>query len=464
MKRTSACLLSVLLGIGMIAGCAQQNTEQSSSAVSSISSAPSGQEQESTSDASAAEASDNQESQSASTNPDLVSNFVIEVLDKSQKKLGQFQQSGGAVVTDKDIFYSAAQTDAQNQKVTEYHLYLPDENKPEENKDVLLGSIKDLSYEATYARTELGSKEYTLVMTGNLMDSEKDPLWLLEFDLDKHSMQKYQISNNGFAYTAMAAANGKLLIINHDQELNLTDRLYEFDPATCGIRQVMSFELNELIGDTLRQVYSDGSRIYLLRLHFDEESNVRMFVDTYDMDYKKLDERDITLLMVKANANMLMADEVFNEMKQMVSRFIIFNKDCIYYENFSATHFLGSLTSLELLDESSEAVCASFGSGTPFFFNHELLKTSSNSSEEQSEQEKQEEEESAAEQEKELPYYFEWAGDGFSQYPMTFSDSRYYIDSGSRSQNGSLMLQTSSFDPERKENPLPLQIYYYPAK
>ena len=166
----------------------------------------------------------------------------------------------------------------------------------------------------------------------------------------------------------MTAANGNLLILNHDQTQQLYDKVYMFDTDTKEVSQVLQFELTDNKGDTIRQMYSDEKNIYILRLHFEDESYVNMFVDTYDFNFKKQYENDISSMLKESVEKELVSEDVLNEMKQMASRFIMLDGKYIYYENFSATRFFGNTENKQLFNEINGMSLASFGSGKPFFY------------------------------------------------------------------------------------------------
>lgn len=429
MKRVFVLVLAVLLSVGMLSACSNQQTDSAKETVAE------------------SEASDQQKEPDESEVPldspatidEFLSNETVSVMDRNSQKLGEVKRYGTVTITDSGIFYTALPEDAQDDTTRDFYLY-----QPLENRTLKLGTITDMSYEAVYARTEVNQKLYTLVIRGNMFDDKKDPLWLLEFDLANGRMEQYKISENGFAYTAMTAVNDKLLIINHDQQDVLYDRLYEFDTKHHGSRQVLQVKLENGGGETLRQVAFDGEKIYLLRLYLDEQENVKAFVDTFTTDYEEQGQQEITGMMVEASSELLLPDEIFQEMRQMVSRFVVYDGRYMYYENFSITHFFGDLTTGKLSEESSDALTASFGSGKPFYFLHRLLLT-----------------------EKEAPKdqpveWMEWKDEGFSVTAFSPADSRYYLDTASCSPNGSTLLTVQYKNPENPLDVLPTLLYYFP--
>ena len=435
MKRYFSLLICALLCIG-IAGCSKEpeNTKDRVSDKSSITE-------------SADETTENSKSVTDERSDSIeTNNNMMEVVDKDGKRIGQIPFNSGMTLTNSGIFYTtfisgAASSDAiavgsnEGEKdVVVYHLY-----DTKTDKSYSFGSIPDQDYEAGYCRTELNGKLYTLITTGNAMDKEPDPLLLAEFDLTGHTINQYRISDNGFPYTAMAEVNGKLLILNHDQTDVLNDKLYLFEPENKQTKQIMQFELNGNTGDTIRSMYSDGKNIYILRLHFEGENNVTMFLDTYGLDLKKQSEKDISSMLKESAGKNLVPEDVANEMKQMVSRFMVLDEKYVYYENFSSTRFLGNIDDGSIFSETEGAgdmFLASSGSGTPFFYCIFGGAKNENS-------------------------IYELKGGALEKTVFKADDDRYYMTSASRSPDGKTIIQVAYTNPEDRNDSLPAKIYYF---
>ncbi|MGN0470412.1 MAG: hypothetical protein ACI4GV_05820 [Acutalibacteraceae bacterium] len=425
MKKLTVTIFAALFVIGVFSGCNQHKDNNFTPESSSIS-----DDDHKTSNNDKTQDSVSSNVQSENEDFDVVEefeNFTAEIVDKTSKQLGKIHRNSVATITDYGIFYTAYPENANDGKTIEYHIY-----DPKSNKDKLLGTLDNQSYEAAYARTELDNKIYTLVMTGELLDNEKDPLWLLEFDMSSCTMAKHKLTENGFPYTTMTVANGKLLIIDHDQQDIQYDRILEFDPITNSIKSVLSFDLsNDLRGDTLRQVYCDENNIYLLRLNFVSDSDIKMFLDTYDMQYNKQSEMDISSMLAETVSNNLAPEDFFNEMKQMANCFAILDGRYIYYENFSASRFLGDLKSGKLLIETDSLFTASSGSGKPLFF----YQYGGNE-------------------------IFELKDGKFEKSVFNANDNRYYITFASSSSDGSRLIQTDYINPDDRNDTLPSLLYY----
>ena len=371
---------------------------------------------------------------------------MTDIVDRDGRYIGQIPFNTGITLTNSGIFYTtvisgAASPDTVTVGMNEgakdkviYHLY-----DTKNCESYTFGSITDQDYEAGYCRTELDGKLYTLITTGNALDKDPDPLLLAEFDLQAHTINQYTISENGFPYTSMTSVNDKLLILNHDQTDVLDDKLYLFDTKSKQAKQVMQSELNGHFGDTIRSMHSDGKNIYILRLHFEGENNVTMFLDTFDLDLKKLSEKDISAMMRESAGKSLVPEDVANEMKQMVSRFMVLDEKYVYYENFSATRFLGNIEDSKIFGETEGAgdmFLASSGSGVPFFYCIFGGANNENS-------------------------IYELKNGTLEKTVFKADDDRYYITAASRSSDGKTLLQVDYTNPEDRNDSLPAKIYYF---
>ena len=146
---------------------------------------------------------------------------VTEILDREGKKLGAIDSRASATAADKGVFYSIwAPAENAWTGPAEYRFF-----RASDGKDIRLGTLEDQGYEAVYTRTELGGKIYTLALVGNPYDDKTDTLCLLAADPIAETLTKTEISKDGFPYAAMAAASGKLLIMNHETGKAKSDKV-----------------------------------------------------------------------------------------------------------------------------------------------------------------------------------------------------------------------------------------------
>lgn len=446
MKRTTtlALVLTLLLGISMT-GC--RNSGDSRPTASTANSTV--DTRQSTADRSAPPSMEPSETTESQLPDTTLSGTLTEIVNRDGQHLGNIRMNGLPTLTNKGIFYTVTDTHdpdtdtltvgtADGHDTTTYYLYDTDTQQ-----SYSFGSIPEQDYEAGYVRTELNDTLYTLVTTGNALDNTPDPLLLAAFDLTTHTMRSFPISDNGFPYTAMTAVNGQLLILNHDQTDTLSDKLYLFDPSTETTRQVLQFSLQDNSGDTIRQVYCDGESIYLLRLHFQSETDFTLLLDTYDLTFHKQSESDISPLLRESVGESLTPEDAVNEMKQMVSHLLVLNKQFVYYENFSTTRFFGNIDTGVLLEQangSGDLFLVSSGSGEPFFY--VILGGMDNTL---------------------GAVVFDWNGQFLEKSLFQADDPRYYLTSASVNLRQDRLYQVAYTNPENRSDTLPPKLYLLTA-
>ena len=276
--------------------------------------------------------------------------MLMEILDREGGHLGRIASESACTAADAGVFYSVFKP-AENRPTAEaqYRFF-----RAADQKDILLGTLEDQCYEATYARTELGGIVYALAVTGNPYDDEADTLWLLALDPVNETMTKYVVSENGFPYAAMSAANGKLLIMNHEIIGTKCDKVYEFDPAAGTVREVLTY--SEESG-SLRSVYADEKGLYLLRLRLESGAPAGLVLDRYDREYQKLGELPLDDVMIPAALSISgISDEADarNEFGMMVSGFAVVDGRYLFYENFGMTRLLIDLEAKKALLAQSD--------------------------------------------------------------------------------------------------------------
>ncbi len=298
-------------------------------------------------------------------------NTAVEIFDEAGEKLGAIERNGAATLTDAGILYCSS---AANNE-TQYRLF-----SPENGSDTLLGSLADQSYEASFARLTLKGKIYTLAVTGNLYDSEPDPLWLLELD-PQGGLTQHKLSDNGFPYAGMTEIGGRILVWFHDQgETELTDRVLEFEPESGALREVMTYTLkNELSGDTLRGVCVMNGQLCLLRVHFESETQASLWIDLCDViqftdddaaqpEYNLAETVEITGTFLAAAERAAVSEDLINEMKQPVAYFRFIDGRYLWYENFSITRCLADLETGTVFEETDPYFSLAPGGEIPVFW------------------------------------------------------------------------------------------------
>ena len=290
------------------------------------------------------------------------------ILSKEGEFIGEIDSRANCTAVDGGIFYSIFELgDGQFTANAEYHFFNKDTKQ-----DVLLGTLEEQGYEALYSRTEYNGTIYTLAIAGNPMSGSPVPLVLLASDPASGTMKKYTVSKNGFAYASMAVSNGKLLIMNHETSDPRYDKIYEFDPATGKIKEVLKFTESK---NSLRGVCAASDGIFLLRLKVADSGENELFLDRYDNNYKKMSERSVNEVLLKATMDVqgiLDRQDALNELGMSVSRFSVDEDRYLIYENFGLTRLMIDLYTDEALFVMSDIYSVSQGSGAPFFYKKDL--------------------------------------------------------------------------------------------
>ena len=294
------------------------------------------------------------------TQPDELQD-PLEILSREGTILGQIED-GVCTAADAGILYSVLTPASQYTMTAQYRFF-----RTADQKDILLGTLEDQGYESFYARTELDGIIYALAVTGDPGEDDASTLWLLAFDPAAETMTKYVVSEDGLAYAAMSAANGRLLIMSHEMTEPKYAVIREFDPATGTFREVLTFTDKE---DSLRGVYAEETGLYLLRLKVEDDSPRELVLDHYDREYRKISEQPLNDVMIPAALNVpgiLDEAEVIGQFGMMVSSFAVVQGRYLFYENFSLIRMLIDLESGEALHVSDD-VCSMIRGGAWGFF------------------------------------------------------------------------------------------------
>ncbi len=306
------------------------------------------------------------QSDSGPTVPDssVTASSTMPILDQEGNRLGEIDSRAACTAADSGILYSIfVPQDYQFTANAEYRFF-----NLANRQDIHLGTLENQGYEAAYTRTEYNGKIYTLALAGNPLSESPAPLVLLAFDPAAGSMKKYTVSEYGFPYTSMAVSDGKLLIMNHEMDAAKNDKIYEFDPASENIRDVLSFTSET---DSLRAVSSSADGFYLLDLKINSSAENELFLERYDKNYNKISEQSVNETLIKAVMEingMTERQDALNELGMNVSRFAVEDDRYLIYENFGLTRVIADLQTGETLLAKDDLYSVSIGSGTPIFY------------------------------------------------------------------------------------------------
>ena len=287
------------------------------------------------------------------------------ILDRNGDRLGAIDERAVCTAADAGIFYSVFQpAEYQFTATAEYRFF-----RAADRQDLLLGRLEKQGYEAVYARTELDGRLYTLAVTGNPLDEAADSLWLLALDPAAGTMNKYEVSADGFPYASMAAVGGKLLILNHETHDPRRDTIYEFDPGSGGLRTLLSFPDDG--ASTLRGVCAAEDGFCLLRLRLENGRPAELLLDYRDAEGGALSERSLNELLIPAAREFpgfVDEAELLNEFGMMVSSFSLWEGRYLCYGNFGLLRAVLDLERGEALLTKDDLWSLSLGSGSPALY------------------------------------------------------------------------------------------------
>lgn len=100
-------------------------------------------------------------------------------------------------------------------------------------------------------------------------------------------------------------------------------------------------ESNVFVHDSIRHMTATNDNIYMFRLDWNDDGEYFLYMDTYDANLNLIDTKNVNEICVPTDCEM---DEnsIVNERKQWIAHLEV-NDAYIYYENFSAIRFLGTV-------------------------------------------------------------------------------------------------------------------------
>ncbi|MBO4423529.1 MAG: hypothetical protein J5879_08820 [Clostridia bacterium] len=286
------------------------------------------------------------------------------ITDENGAKLGAIENGAAVTAACGGIFYSVMTIKEYSFTGTAEYRFFSLSDKT----DVFLGKLEDQGYEAGYARTELNGVIYTLAVKGDPGGEGAVPLLLLAFDAANKTMSTYTVSEYGFPYAAMTSSGGKLLIMNHETTKEKEDKIYEFDPDSKTVKEVLTFSSSS---DSLRSVCAADDGFYLLRLKVNNGGENEMYVDLYDGKYVKRSEQpvnDVLADAIKEVRGITGRGDALNELGMNVSRFAVIGGRYMIYENFGLSRVAVDLQTKQTIFAEDDNYSVSTGSGAPLIY------------------------------------------------------------------------------------------------
>ena len=196
----------------------------------------------------------------------------------------------------------------------------------------LLGVIENWAYEAIYDTKCINEHMYTIIATGQACET----IYLYDFDLQNHNMKRTELHDAVAPYCSWTYMDENLFIVVPEDD---STQIYKYNIYDQQLQEIQSYVFDSMnnTGDAIRHIDSDTDYIYLLRLSMKAESEVYLYIDIMDTEWRFLKTIDITN-EVRNNMNVI-EDDKNNELRQLVSHFDVYN-NFIYYENFSVSRAL----------------------------------------------------------------------------------------------------------------------------
>lgn len=261
-------------------------------------------------------------------------NDELVVYDEEKNEVSRFECAGIPILTNDGVVYSKHVNNGnrKNTKLEFYH-YIRGENK-----SVYIDSVEDVFYEASYATFFAEDHVYMLLTTNQFDDYEKAENYLVDIDLTIHGLQTVRLRNATVPYNYMTKCDDKIYIgLPGDPET----LFYSYDIDTGFVQELKNLYFNTKQGvpDPIRHISANGDYVYLYRLHKLSETEYDAYLDTCDKNLKLISSLNITENLVSK----ITSEDPRAEIRHMVAHFDIVN-EYIYYENFSSSRLLLSLT------------------------------------------------------------------------------------------------------------------------
>ncbi len=273
----------------------------------------------------------------------LFHNITVPIYNADNQEIGSICCYSHSVLVNSSILYTKLpESPSQTSETLEFWLY-----DIESREDHKLGTITDPYdgiYRASYETTVADGHLYMSVSTGNYVERETRKQAIYDVDLETYSMTKILEIEGAIPYNSFTIV-GETLYLAELLENGSTD-IIKFNLAETRekLPVVHSYNVQEAFTtDSIRHIRNDGTDFYMVRLHAEENGEYSLFIDTYDLELNLVDTMDISAVCIPWEY-VEIRDQAWidNERKQWVVDFRVTDK-YIYYNNFSATSFLGSV-------------------------------------------------------------------------------------------------------------------------
>ncbi len=266
-------------------------------------------------------------------------NTIVPIYNMNNQEIGSICAFQYSMLVGNSILYTKLPESTSNSlSKLEYWLYNIDTKK-----DHKLGTVNDWMYEATYETIVIGDHLYMSVSVGDYIKLTNRKQIIYDVDLTNFCMTPILEIKGGIPYNSFTIVNDKLILAellengNTDLiEYNICEECKDA-PITHIYNKDDSF-----FNDSIRHITANDKYIYMIRLDWDENDNYFLYMDTFDLRLNLLQTIDISNICDPLYLQMNKED-INNERKQWVADFYV-HDSYIFYRNFSAITFLGSIS------------------------------------------------------------------------------------------------------------------------
>lgn len=256
-------------------------------------------------------------------------NTKTEIYNESKTEIGQIDiNSFEAVLSDKIVYYKRPGGLAKYSSTFDYYCF---DLKTQESE--YLGTIENVYGSLAYQELCYNEHVYILKALGEPSKDEIYEYAVFDIDLENKEINKIHSTKEGHIYDTLSIVNGKLLI----SHLNGVEScsVVEYNIETGEERTVITSDCKTR--NVIRTTCSDNEHVYVLRVLYSEDrTNNKLFLDTYDLDYKLLSSVDLKDIFDPE-------DQLeFDQTDQIVCNFLISN-GYMLYDNRSTARFLGKI-------------------------------------------------------------------------------------------------------------------------
>lgn len=270
-------------------------------------------------------------------------NTVVTIYNADSQEIGSICCYSHSVLVNSSVLYTKLpKSPSPNTKTLEFWLY-----DIESGEDHKLGTITDPYdgiYRASYETTVVDGHMYMSVSTGGYVERETRKQAIYDVDLETYCMTKILEVEGAIPYNSFTIV-GDTLYLAELLENGATD-IIKFSLAKDRekLPVVHPYNVQETFtADSIRHIRNDGTHIFMVRLHAEENGEYSPFIDTYDTDLNLVDTKDISAVCIPWEyVEVRDQSWIDNERKQWIVDFNI-NDKYIYYKNFSDTFFCGSV-------------------------------------------------------------------------------------------------------------------------